>query len=129
MNGYVFNRTRQAFLVSKLRVADTHWARLCGLIGQGSSTFRSGAGLWIVPSHGVHTLFMRMPIDVVYLDDERTVVHIEENVAPWRLAPMLTQAVSVLELPAHTVYETGTQVGDTLEIIHEPMTASTAVAS
>lgn len=128
MNGYVFNRTREAFLVSNLRVANTHWARLRGLIGQGRSTFRSGAGLWIVPSHGVHTFFMRVPIDVIYLDEELKVVHIEENVCPWRLAPMLTEAVSVLEIPAHTVYETGTKVGDSLEV-HCALRAERAVAS
>lgn len=129
MNGYVFNRTRQAFLVSSLRVANTHWTRFLGLIGQGRSTFRSGAGLWIVPSHGVHTLFMRMAIDVVYLDDSHSVVHLEENVGPWRLAPMMTLAASVLELPAHTVYDTGTQVGDSLEINTSVSSPKIAVAS
>lgn len=129
MNGYVFNRTRQAFLVSDLKVANTRLTRLRGLIGQRHSTFRSGVGLWIVPSRGVHTFFMSIAIDVVYLDDSRSVVHIEENLGPWRLAPMITQAASVLELPAHTVYETGTQIGDTLEISSHQGSAESAVAS
>lgn len=126
-NSYVFNRTRQAFLASDLRLADTHISRFRGLIGHSVSTFRSGACLWIVPSRGVHTLFMRMPIDVVYLDDDHLVIHVEENLAPWRFAPVITQAVSVLELPAHTVYETGTQIGDNIEICFE--TEESAVAS
>jgi uncharacterized membrane protein (UPF0127 family) len=129
MNGYVFNHTRQAFLVSNLRIANTHWARMRGLIGQGQESFRSGAGLWIVPSRGIHTFFMRIPIDVIYLDEDRKVVHIEENVAPWRFAPILTEAVTVLEVPAHTVYETGTEVGDSLEINCNVKLEQKAVAS
>src|SRR3569832_6685 len=118
-NEYVFIRTRQAFLENNVKVANTHWSRFRGLIGQNVTTFRAGSALWLLPSHGVHTFFMSMPIDLVYLDDELSVVHIEENVGPWRLAPVLTQVISVLELPSHTVYESDTKVGDALEITLE----------
>jgi hypothetical protein len=66
--GRAFNQTRQAYLATALAVADTHWTRLRGLLGLRSSDFRNGCGLWIVPCHGVHTLGMGFPIDVVYLD-------------------------------------------------------------
>ena len=66
--GQAFNQTRQAYLATALAVADTHWTRLRGLLGLSSSDFRNGSGLWIVPCHGVHTLGMGFPIDVVYLD-------------------------------------------------------------
>lgn len=127
--GYVFNRTRRAFLASSVKVANTHWSRLRGLIGQNATTFRAGKALWIVPSRGVHTLFMRVPIDVVYLDDDHSIVHIEENVGPWRLAPVITQANSVLELPSHTVYASGTTVGDSLEIALEQKVVSQVVGT
>ena len=66
--GQAFNQTRQAYLATALAVADTHWSRLRGLLGLTSSDFRNGSGLWIVPCHGVHTLGMGFPIDVIYLD-------------------------------------------------------------
>ena len=111
-----FNRTRQAYLATALAVADTHWTRLRGLLGLNADDFRNGSGLWIVPCHGVHTLGMGFPIDVVYLDRGMTVIHVQHNLQPWRFAPVRRQATSVLELPSDVVLETGTAVGDTIEI-------------
>lgn len=111
-----FNRTRQSYLATALALADTHWTRLRGLLGVNSDDFRNGTGLWIVPCHGVHTLGMGFPIDVVYLDREMTVVHIQRDLRPWRLAPVRRQATSVLELPSHVTTATGTAIGDTIEI-------------
>jgi uncharacterized membrane protein (UPF0127 family) len=114
--GQAFNQTRQAYLATTLSVADTHWTRLRGLLGLKSSDFRNGCGLWIVPCHGVHTLGMGFPIDVVYLDDSMKVIHIQPDLQPWRFAPIRTQAASVLELPCRTAAQTRTAVGDKIEI-------------
>ncbi len=114
--GEAFNRTRQTHLATALAVADTHWTRLRGLLGITASDFRNGNGLWIVPCHGVHTLGMGFPIDVVYLDGAYTVVHIEPDLRPWRLAPVRLEAESVLELPCRAIVETGTAVGDRIDI-------------
>ena len=114
--GRAFNQTRQLYLATSLALADTHWLRLRGLLGTPEGDFRNGCGLWIVPCHGVHTWAMRFPIDVVYLDGARVVIHIEQDLSPWRFAPVRSKAASVLELPCHTVAETGTAVGDRIEI-------------
>lgn len=114
---YAFNQTRQAFLASELEVADTHWSRLKGLIGRAPSAFCPGKGLWIVPCHGVHTLAMGYAIDVVYLDAAKVVVHVEENVKPWRVTPLRMDAATVIEVPCHTVWNTATRVGDQIEIV------------
>ena len=94
--GYAFNRTRQVYLATKLSVARTHWSRLLGLMGENRESFGPGHGLWIVPSRGVHTFAMRFPIDVVYLDEGKTVLHLEKNLSPWRVAPVRMRATSVL---------------------------------
>ncbi|HZQ68889.1 MAG TPA: DUF192 domain-containing protein [Terriglobales bacterium] len=114
--GYAFNRSRQAYLATEVAVADTHWTRLRGLMGTPAASFRSGQGLWIVPCHGVHTFAMRFPIDVVYLDQAKTIVHLEKSLQPWRIAPIRRKSVSVLELPPDTLSTTGTVIGDELEI-------------
>jgi len=118
--GYVLNRTRQTYLATSLAVADGHWSRLRGLIGTTSGHFSDGKGLWIIPCKGVHTLGMSFPIDVVYLDPDRTVIHLEKNLQPWRFAPIRMLATSVLEFPVNTLEATGTSVGDELEI-HTPV--------
>ena len=115
-SGYAFNRTRQALLARELSLAASHWSRLRGLMCVPPANFGSGNGLWIVPSHGVHTFAMKFPIDVAYLDSSKVVVHLEHNLKPWRIAPVSRKTVSILELPAQTLASTGTQIGDEIEI-------------
>jgi uncharacterized protein len=115
-SGYAFNRTRNAYLATRLSIAGTHWSRLRGLMGRNVASFPAGNGLWIIPSRGVHTLAMRFPIDVLYLDRDKHVVHVEENLKPWRVAKVSIQTASVLELPGNTLKSSGTAVGDEIEI-------------
>jgi uncharacterized membrane protein (UPF0127 family) len=115
-SGYALNRTRRQFLATRLAVADTHWSRLCGLMGKSAGEFGDGHALWITPCRGVHTWGMRFPIDVAYLDTHQVIVHLETGLRPWRFAPIRLRATSVLELPEHTLKSTGTTIGDELEI-------------
>jgi uncharacterized membrane protein (UPF0127 family) len=114
---YAFNRTRHTYLATHLRVAETHWSRFRGLMCTSADQFGAGDGLWIVPCRGVHTFAMNFPIDVIYLDRNKLVVHIEENLKPWRLGRVSLRATSVLELPAGTLRNHGTAVGDEVEIV------------
>jgi hypothetical protein len=41
---------------------------------------------------------------------------VEEHVRPFRVSSISLKAHSVLELPPHTIFRTGTRVGDQLEI-------------
>jgi uncharacterized protein len=59
---------------------------------------------------------MRFPIDVIYLDGDKVVVHIENQLKPWRVAPVRLGAASVLELPGNTIQATGTSLGDVIEL-------------
>ena len=114
--GYALNQTRQTYLATRLLIAETHWTRFRGLMCSDAGSFPAGQGLWIVPCHGVHTFAMRFPIDVVYLDGDKVVIHLEENLKPWRLAPVRLRAASVLELPDRTLSSTRTAIGDRIEI-------------
>ncbi len=114
--GYALNRTRNAYLATHVRLAATHWSRFRGLMATDATRFPAGEGLWIVPCHGVHTFAMRFSIDVLYLDGDRVVGHLEENLKPWRVAPVRIRAASVLELPGHTLISTRTAIGDEIEI-------------
>ena len=113
---YVYNRTRETFVATEAMLANGYWQRLVGLLGKTGKWARLGAGLWIVPSHGVHTMGMLFPIDLIFLGKNKEVVRIEEHVRPFRISRVCLTASSILELPVHTVYRTGTRVGDRLEI-------------
>ncbi len=126
--GYAFNRTRTTYLATNLAIASTHWSRFRGLMATDSSRFPRGNGLWINPSHGIHTFAMRFPIDAVYLDRDRIVIHIEEGLKPWRLAAVRIQSASVLELPADTVRESKTKLGDQVDISFEERPIHTEAA-
>jgi uncharacterized membrane protein (UPF0127 family) len=126
--GYAFNRTRTTYLATDLLIAHTHWSRFRGLMATDSSRFSRGQGLWISPSHGIHTLAMRFPIDAVYLDRERIVIHIEEDLQPWRMAAVRVRAASVLELPMGTIRESLTALGDQVDISFEERPLHTQAA-
>jgi uncharacterized protein len=113
---YVYNKTRETFLATEVNMADTYWSRLVGLLGKTKRWARPGRGLWIVPSCGVHTIGMLFPIDVIFLDKESRVIHLQEYVRPFRISSVCLKAASVLEVPVYTIHRSGTQIGDRLEI-------------
>ena len=126
--GYAFNQTRSTYLATELVIASTHWSRFRGLMATDSSRFSRGQGLWINPSHGIHTFAMRFPIDAIYLDRNRIVIHIEEELKPWRMAAVRVQASSVLELPTGTIRESLTALGDQVDISFEERPTHTKAA-
>jgi uncharacterized membrane protein (UPF0127 family) len=97
----------------KIAVADTSFTRFLGLMGRRSMD--SGCGLWIKPSSGVHTFWMRMKIDVVALDRQHRVLSIGHSVAPWRISGLSLKTASVLELPEGKCLSLGIQPGDVLQ--------------
>jgi uncharacterized membrane protein (UPF0127 family) len=109
----VRNQTRHTVLGESVEVADTNKKRRVGLLKH--VRLDPGSGLWIVPCESVHTFFMKFPIDLVYLDKHRKVRKVRHAVPPWRLSACLT-AHSILELPAGTAKNSGTQRGDELSI-------------
>ena len=106
----VYNLTRQSFLSLGVRVADTQWDRLRGLLGH--MRLQGDDGLWVVPSQGIHTVGLLFPVDVVYLDASSRVIHLVERLGPFRIGPLRRRARSVLELPTESVFCSNTQIGD-----------------
>jgi protein-S-isoprenylcysteine O-methyltransferase Ste14/uncharacterized membrane protein (UPF0127 family) len=107
-------------IADRLRVADTHWTRLRGLLG--TTGLEPGTGLWINPCRQVHMFGMRYAIDVVFLDRNCRIVELVSDLAPWKVSPKVTQAASVLELPAGTIARLGLRSGGTL-VIERPVAA------
>lgn len=73
-----------------------------------------GEGAWFENCASIHCFFMKIPIDVVYLDNTYSVVGIE-TVYPWRLGHIFRGARHTLELGAGEA--DGLTVGDALQII------------
>ena len=111
---YVYNQTREAFLAFRVEVADSVLGRLVGLLGKRS--LKPGSGVWIVPSNSIHTIGMLFTIDVVFIDENFRVVGLRELVRPFSITLPNFRAESVLELPAHTIFRSHTELGDQLVI-------------
>lgn len=110
----VVNVTRNTELGDRIRIAQTSLSRMFGLLGR--NHISPGEGLLIHPSQGVHTIGMRFPIDVVFLDLHLHVIRLCRSMQPFRVTTIRWKARSVLELPDGTIARTSTQLGDELRI-------------
>ncbi len=116
------NLTRATVLASRLEVAGSLWAKFKGLMGR--SSLAEDAGLWLRDSNGIHMLFLRFPIDAVFVgrpsDDDplvRPVVSVHRDLRAWTgLVPFVRGAHGVLELPTGTIDASGTEVGDLVRL-------------
>ncbi len=109
--------THDAVLADRLESADSLWARFRGLMGRPS--LAAGAGLWLPGGNGIHMMFMRFPIDCVFVgpptdpDGSREVLAIRRALPPWRgVVWYVRGAKGTLELPVGTLDRTGTGIGD-----------------
>src|SRR5690349_18064250 len=111
---YVYNKTRETFLAFRVKVADSLIGRLVGLLGRRS--LQPDSGVWIVPANAVHTIGMLFSFDLVLIDKNFKVVGLRELVRPFTITRPNFKAESVLELPAHSIFRSRTQIGDQLLI-------------
>jgi len=108
----IHNETRGALLAERAWWADRFWPRLRGLLGRKS--LLQGEGVVVVPCSSVHTFFLRFPIDIVYLDGERTVAKTVSDLKPFGASMGGHGAQYAVEVPAGTVRKSGTSVSDQL---------------
>jgi len=105
-----YNQTRECFLGLDVTAADLSYASLKELVA--TLALKSGEGLWLNPFKGIPEAGIRMPLDLVYLDENCRVIDAVESFPTFRVSPSRPPAVSVLVLPTHSVYSSQTQPGD-----------------
>lgn len=82
-------------LADKVDIAETFGARLKGLMGR--PCLAEGEGLLLKRCPGIHTFFMRMDIDAVFLSEDMTVLGVE-TLKPWNIGTSYKKTAHVLEL-------------------------------
>lgn len=107
------NKTKGTIVADHVRLADTFWRRLKGLLG--SRLLPIGHGLIINPCSSVHTFGMSFPIDVLFVDNSHCIIKIVNNMLPSRMS-MISGSQYVIELPAGTARREACTVGDILEL-------------
>lgn len=108
------NLTRDTELAHSLSAATGILARMKGLLGK--KQLPAGEGLWIKPCKSIHTIGMKFPIDVIFLDANNTVIAALTSIRPGRISPFYAAATSVIELPAGSIDQSTTQPGDTVAL-------------
>ncbi len=92
-------------IAERAELAASWWSRLRGLIGR--KEFCADQALVLRPCSAIHTIGMRFPIDVLFLDHRGTVQRVVENVRPQRIGPICRRSQIVIELPAGTARKFG----------------------
>ncbi len=110
----ISTKTQQT-LCNQIQVADSFKTRLVGLIG---TKELKDQGLFIPRCNWVHTFFMSMTIDVIYLDKKGMIKKIDSRLKPWKLPLPVFSASDVVELPAGFAEHKKMQIGDTLYVGH-----------
>lgn len=111
----VYNKTKKTVLASDLKVADTLYSRLKGLLGK--NELNAGSALWIKDCPSVHTFFMRFNIDVVFLNDKMQVTRVVKNLPPWRCTKFFQfKNRSCIELSSSTQISDLVSKGDFLDV-------------
>jgi uncharacterized membrane protein (UPF0127 family) len=97
--------------VHHLRIADarTMRQRLIGLLGK--PPLPPGHALRLSPCRAIHTIGMRHPIDVLFVDRAGVVCGIRRCLPPWRVA-IDWHAAAVLELLHGEAARLGVGLGD-----------------
>lgn len=103
----------------KVYMADSFATRFRGLMLRPRDFLPMGTGLLIAPCNSIHMMFMRFPIDVVYIDTNYQVLKQVPNVRPWLglSACWHKNTWATLELPIGSIEAYGIQAGSILRQI------------
>jgi uncharacterized membrane protein (UPF0127 family) len=112
------NQRNNKLLASDVVVADTVFRRMKGLLGR--DNLLPGEAMWLRPCKWLHTVGMKFHVDILFLDEDNTVIDAEEDIPPNRFSAFILKSGSAVELPAGTIALTETQVGDRIEFQAQP---------
>jgi len=122
VTGSLLEAASERVLVRNVVRATGPIARMVGLLGR--TRMRADEGMWFDRCSSIHTLGMRMTIDVVFLDEEGVVVAVEAAVKPHRPWVAARGARSVLELAEGNAARQGIAKGMRLTVQWNSRTSS-----
>ena len=113
----LLNKDNGKMLAESIRVADSFLARLKGLWGE--KHLPEGKGLILFPCSMVHSLGMKIDIDVLFVSRHHEIVSILEGLRPNHCSPYIKESRYVVELPSGQVARTATRKGHRIELLKE----------
>lgn len=101
-------------VIAKCGIASDFFSRFMGLMGK--SHLADDVALFFPRCNSIHTFFMRIPIDVLFVNKAGVVVEILESLKPWKMLLPRGKAKHVIEMRALLSQKCGIQVGDRLQM-------------
>ncbi len=104
-------------VIATVQKADSGWAQGWGVLGR--RALPVGEGLWLPGVASVHTLFLRFPLDLLFLDREFRTVQMATQTPAWRWLVRAPGACHTVELGAGTLAQLDrkSQIGDQWELV------------
>lgn len=110
----VRNARNDQVLGTEVEEARGLWGSFKGLMFR--NEIPDGYGLVFKPARGIHTNFMRFPIDLIYFDKQDRVIKVRPAMKPWKWD--FTNAAGVIEMNPGSAARADVQPGD--QLIFEP---------
>lgn len=108
------NATTGNIVATRIDALSTFFQRAVGLLTR--TSMRPDEGVWITPCKAIHTIGMRVPIDVIFVDRNSRVVSVVCDVRPNRFLLSCRDASGVIELGRGALHEVDLMPGDQLEL-------------
>lgn len=102
---------KQGRSIARIEISDSFIARLVGLLGR--AELADDQGMLLTRCRAVHTIGMRFPLDIVFLDSSMRIRRVASQVVPWRFVSERS-ADRVLELSSGAARKFGLRAGDQL---------------
>lgn len=109
-------------IAGRVAVADSPWARFAGLMLR--SSLPEGHGLVLRPCRSIHMFFMRIPLDVLFVDGDGRVVRVVHGIRPWRATWVVRGARAAIELNRGVAARAGLEKGAVVRLLEAPSPVS-----
>ena len=126
MHVALFNERTNLPVATQVEIAATRGSRRRGLLGRDG--LDEAAAMLLAPCASVHTVGMRFPIDVVFVDRQGYAVKVVRNLRPWRIA-LAMGGRAVIEMAAGSLGWGQVVPGDRLYLAPATAPADDAAAS
>lgn len=100
IDGALYRQDNHQLLLPHVMRTANPWERMRGLLGR--SPIGPDQGLLIAPCSSVHTIGMKYPIDLIFLDKNWQIKKLVRSIKPCRIA-WATGANMVVEMPGGTL--------------------------
>jgi len=109
----IFLSNSDKALFTEVRIPDSFYHKAKGLLGE--ELLNNNTGMLLKQCSSIHMIGMKIPLDVLFLAKDGTVLKCVNNLQPWKIAACL-KASTTLELASGSIKKLGLVTGMKLEI-------------